>query len=891
MKKYLTLAAALFFSCFNAGRSFAAPMGAGFYDTSEYLMGKVVVSIIFPESTGSAENWDDVRKADVRNHIYAAMSWWVSMNPAAKLSFEYETATVPTSYEPINCNVDTTSPPTSPPCTEEDWVNDIMGIGVGKLGYTDTDYRDKVYHYNNDIRDEHGADWAFTIFVVDSYNDIYDTTPGMFPDEYFAYSYLGGPFMVMTYDNSGYGIDAMDAVAAHETGHIFYALDEYTDSDCDPHEEAGYLKIANANCQKGGSSNVSCIMRGDIYPYYPSSGACPTCNGPAICSYSRNMLGWRDSNSNGIPDISDLPPTTVLYSYSPDPTSNNAPVYTGMVHSTSAYTNSNTYDPATTSHGSFNAPSTNISILKIAGVEYRTDGGGWLQATPQDGAFDETIENFTFTSAALADAPHTFWARAKDDFGNYDPSPPSDSLTVNTAQPDDIAYVFDGLGTDISYVSSLNALSANWGASVYPGGVTYEYAIGTTSGDTDITAGWNGIGVSSVTHSGLTNLIDGALYYFAVRAVGVLGGLPVYSGVTVSNGQRVDVTSPTAKVEISSLPAKTGALSLKLIVTETNGLTGNPTLNFTPASGSSQTVTLNHLVLSTWTGSAFIESFCSTGTATFAFRTVDLAGNIGSVITGGGTFLIDTAVSGTTGGSVVNSDHNAVTVPAGAYADNLVIRISTVSPSRTALAESYSFDSYPLPVNDLTREFTAKTPAGLAVTSFDAPLTVKLCYPDSNNDGAIDGDYIAEDLAGLYWLDETSSRWKRVQGAVRDAAANCISAPTTHFSIYAIRVADTSQSGMDKLKAYPNPCYFDLAPFTLTIKGIPLDAQAPRVYIYNTAGELVRTLQPGDGLDSENIVEWDGRDKSGAKAASGLYLYLAKTANYGKGSGKFYIFW
>ena len=228
-------------------------------------------------------------------------------------------------------------------------------------------------------------------------------------------------------------------------------------------------------------------------------------------------------------------------------------------------------------------------------------------------------------------------------------------------------------------------------------------------------------------------------------------------------------------------------------------------------------------------------------------------------------------------------------MPSGAYAGSLVISISTVPPSRTALADSYSSDSRPLPAHDLTREFTAKTPGGVAVNTFNAPLTIKLCYPDYNNDGLIDGDSVSESLAALYWLDETSSRWTLVPEAVRDAAANCVSALASHFSIYTIRGMDASQFGMDSLKAYPNPCYFSRD--KLTIKGIPPNAEKPKIYIYNTAGELVRELSPGDGIDLLNKAVWDGKSKSGQKTASGLYLYLAKTTNYGSGTGKFYIFW
>jgi hypothetical protein len=108
------------------------------------------------------------------------------------------------------------------------------------------------------------------------------------------------------------------------------------------------------------------------------------------------------------------------------------------------------------------------------------------------------------------------------------------------------------------------------------------------------------------------------------------------------------------------------------------------------------------------------------------------------------------------------------------------------------------------------------------------------------------------------------------------------------FNLSGVEASLASLKSMELLKAYPNPCYFSRG--NLTIEGMPADP-APEIYIYNTAGELVRTLRPGDGIDASNTAVWNGKDKNGAKAASGLYIYLARTKNSGNATGKFYIFW
>jgi hypothetical protein len=354
----------------------------------------------------------------------------------------------------------------------------------------------------------------------------------------------------------------------------------------------------------------------------------------------------------------------------------------------------------------------------------------------------------------------------------------------------------------------------------------------------------------------------------------------------------VDVTSPAARVEITSaLPAKTGRFYANLIVNEANALTGSPSLILAQGCGGGGTpMALSNTVLSTWAASGFIESYLSSGTACFTFRATDQAGNIGTVLTGS-SFNVDPVVSGITGGVVSNSDGDSVVIPAGASLSGLYVSISTLPASRAATADVASNDSIRIRSVDLSREFKAHNAAGAPITDFSAhPLTLILSYPDANNDGRIDGDYIKEDLAWLYYLDESAGKWTPLAGVVRHPSSKTLTAEVSHFSVYSIRASAASDQGLSGLKAYPNPCDLRAVP-ALTISGIPMDAVTPAVYIYNEAGELVRTLQPGGGMDSLNVVHWDGRLKSGAKAASGLYMYLVKTANYGKGSGKFFIVW
>jgi hypothetical protein len=355
----------------------------GYYQTSEFLTGSVAVGIVLVESTGavdpSTENWTPDEKQQVFNEIMAALNWWVQREPRANLSFvvdDHAANPLPTGVEPI-----------SRPYTDQKyWIKDAMNA----LGYNgSTSYFTLARDYSNALRSAHGTDWAFTIFVVDSSAD----ADNYFSNGYFAYAYLGGPFLVMTYGNNGYGPGNMDAVAAHEIGHIFYALDQYSSAlqPCD--RRSGYLYVENQNSLYGGcGSNVSSIMRGLISPY----------TGNAVDAYAAGQIGWRDTDADNILDPLDTALPVTLNPVTLD--ENNRAVASGLAQVIP-------YPSAFPYHAS-------VTTNRLAGVQYRLNGGPWQPAQPADGAFNATTENFTFTTGILAPGPHWLEVAATDSAGN-----------------------------------------------------------------------------------------------------------------------------------------------------------------------------------------------------------------------------------------------------------------------------------------------------------------------------------------------------------------------------------------------------------------------------------------------------------------------------------------
>ena len=365
-----------------------------YYQTSEFMAGSVAVGIILLESDGrvdpSSEDWTPDERQRVFSEIVAALNWWAELEPRANLTFVYEdhfSNPLPTRVEPI----------TRPYGDQEYWITDAMNA----LGYnSSSNYFTLVRDYDNDLRNNYGTDWAFTIFVVDSSVD----ADNRFKDYYYAYAYLGGPFMALTYGNDGYGSANIDATVAHEMGHIFFALDQYylAYQPCD--RQSGYLYVENQNSQYGTcASNQASIMRGSIFPY--ASGL--------IDPYAAGQIGWRDSDGDNILDPLDTPLSITIDNLT-------------QVDDSVTVTGLSQLEPYPTAHPS----RISVTINTLVGVRYRLDGQVWLPATAVDGAFDSTTEPYAFTIRSLSPGLHLLEVTAIDSAGNVTEPGVAQTITV-----------------------------------------------------------------------------------------------------------------------------------------------------------------------------------------------------------------------------------------------------------------------------------------------------------------------------------------------------------------------------------------------------------------------------------------------------------------------------
>ncbi len=323
------------------------PWGASSLDTAEYLLGDVGVTLVLMESQGSAssEDWTTESIEAVKVKVAEGLQWWedtlANQSTVHSLNFVFDTSyadnPVPTSVEPIARTSN----------TYVTWVNEFLTYVEANTGETiSTDIR----HFNDGQREALSTHWAFTIFVVNDENDEDGqfAAGGSFSR---AFAFPGGQFYV-----SPAGRPA--ATFAHELGHIFWARDEYSGAGSYL-DQRGYYDAQNWNAadnptpgfQQVDSIMASGTLMANAYAQHVSSPS------------SLEMIGWRDSDQDGIFDVLDVP-----HRLQGTGAFNSATGRYEFVGSASVQAL-----PNLNSSGQHN----DIVLNKLDIVEYRIDSGAW----------------------------------------------------------------------------------------------------------------------------------------------------------------------------------------------------------------------------------------------------------------------------------------------------------------------------------------------------------------------------------------------------------------------------------------------------------------------------------------------------------------------------------
>jgi hypothetical protein len=223
----------------EASRSLEAGAGAG-APTSQRLTGSVAVGIIIVEGPNANLKFSAAERTKVVAEVQNGLGWLATQNPEG-LVFKYDIKVVTLNVQPGAANLTLDQ-------KEALWRNPAMQ----QLGYAAS--MAGVSAYVEKIRTNLGTNWTYCAFFT------------KYPVGHFAYASIGGPRLVMQYDNDGWGPDNIDRVFAHESGHIFGAPDEYASSNCNCGGSWGFYGKPNANCANcAPSTGVDCLMKGNTW--------------------------------------------------------------------------------------------------------------------------------------------------------------------------------------------------------------------------------------------------------------------------------------------------------------------------------------------------------------------------------------------------------------------------------------------------------------------------------------------------------------------------------------------------------------------------------------------------------------------------------------------------
>ncbi|MBI4364185.1 MAG: hypothetical protein HY568_02040 [Candidatus Latescibacteria bacterium] len=359
-----------------SGNLAGLPYGARWFDTSEFMIGRIAVSILFPESDGTIDpnryDWTPaLRDSVVRAAVRGLAHWSVfAARRGVPVSFVIEVHPgLATRYEPIDRTV----------AEEKSWIRDAL---VSLLGYQG-DAITLSYDVANAARARLGAQWAALIFAVQN-----DADPdGAFPDGVISHAELGGPYFVTPIKNgfSAFQGATLDTYIEHEMAHTFWALDEHLPFSgwwaCS--YRTGYLNQPNWNSLVPAAGYcwpiiAQCLMKGN----YPDS----------VCTFTEAQIGWADRNLNGVPDLVETRPAAFPDSEQYRATAGPPVTLTGSAREIPV-PNENPWF-----HYGYRDT---ISIATIDSVRFRVNNGPPQSAEPTDGVFDSGRESFRASLGAL----------------------------------------------------------------------------------------------------------------------------------------------------------------------------------------------------------------------------------------------------------------------------------------------------------------------------------------------------------------------------------------------------------------------------------------------------------------------------------------------------------
>lgn len=255
-----------------------------FFGNSDVMDGTIAVAVFLIESNGGIDpntySWSQADQTTAYAQVIDGLNWWVDQSRAFSLGRPLQFTVVFYDASNAACQV-----PYEPALHEGRdsslWIGKIMS----NFGATEGDATVRVAAFDQRLKDEHHANWAYSIFIA------YNPPPAQtfYRDGRASWAYIGGPYVTTLFRSFGW---QLSRIVSHETGHIFYACDEYSQPGyatcsctCAPEVRPEAL---NGNCQDSSCARNStdCMMRLNEF---------------ALCPYTVAQIGWTASVPKPIP--------------------------------------------------------------------------------------------------------------------------------------------------------------------------------------------------------------------------------------------------------------------------------------------------------------------------------------------------------------------------------------------------------------------------------------------------------------------------------------------------------------------------------------------------------------------------------------------------------------
>ena len=328
-------------------------MGLTPLNTGDVLLGTVTVTPVLFESNGTlypeTQDWTSQEIQETLAKVDEGVNWWTRalgrLDTVHSLEFviddTFAVAPVETGYEPIDHSSQV--------------FEEYVGAFMTERGYGDAPSIERaVQLFNHDQRIKFGTDWAFTIFIADASDDPDGlfTSGGQFSG---AFAYPGGLFIVTPSTRPA-------STIAHEMGHIFWARDEYPGA-ASYTDRRGYYNAPVLNAANNPAPDFvheNSIMRGGV----PLTAAYQSETSPAS---TLAMVGWRDSDDDGIFDFADVPLDLDAVGY--------------FDAETSEYLVSGVASAVPLRNENSSGVQSDITLNRVSELQYRLDSGPWLTAS------------------------------------------------------------------------------------------------------------------------------------------------------------------------------------------------------------------------------------------------------------------------------------------------------------------------------------------------------------------------------------------------------------------------------------------------------------------------------------------------------------------------------